>query len=161
VLLTGLLLVGAPSSVAAYGPNAIWQIGLSFNCNNPDVCGAELGGFRGWVEFDSGGGGDATLTGCSHMTAAGPVHVAGADHFSIEIEGWTIASGSAGPQTFFITAGTMTFTGRGGRTTVPSTEPIDTGIPAVPGHYSTQEILGFNPPPGVAIQIQVVKIPNR
>jgi hypothetical protein len=35
----------------------------------------------------------------------------------------------------------------------------DTGIPAVEGHYSTQDVLGFNAPPGVAIQVQVAYKP--
>jgi hypothetical protein len=38
---------------------------------------------------------------------------------------------------------------------------MDTGIPAVPGHYSTDEILGFEAPPGVAIQIQVAFRPAK
>ena len=41
------------------------------------------------------------------------------------------------------------------------TVPTDTGIPAAPGHYSTSDILGFKAPSGMAIQIQVTKIPNR
>jgi hypothetical protein len=32
---------------------------------------------------------------------------------------------------------------------------LDAGIPAVPGHDSTSDVLGFDPPPGVAILIQV------
>jgi hypothetical protein len=39
--------------------------------------------------------------------------------------------------------------------------PEDTGIPAAPGHYNTSSFLGFSPPPGVAFQVQVVKLPNR
>jgi hypothetical protein len=39
--------------------------------------------------------------------------------------------------------------------------PADTGIPAVPGHYNTSELLGFSPPPGVSFMVQVVRIPNR
>ena len=118
-----------------------------------------LGGFWGWVEFDSGGQGDATLTGCGHLVASGGPG-AGADHFNVEITGWTIEPGTAGPLTFFITDGTMTFTGNtGGRpVTVPILSPIDTGIRAVAGHYNTAQILGFNPPPGVAFQIQVVQL---
>jgi hypothetical protein len=53
-----------------------------------------------------------------------------------------------------------TYVGRFAHTEVISS-PADTGIPAAPGHYSTNEILGFQAPPGVSFQIQVVKIPNR
>ena len=62
----------------------------------------------------------------------------------------------------------MTTTGHGTPVTVPLTNddgslttpdnPLDTGIPAVPGHYSTQEVLGFTAP-GVAYQIQVAYKP--
>jgi hypothetical protein len=54
---------GFASSAGAYGGGAshdTWQIGLSFNCNNPSYPDCqnpetglpELGGFWGWVEFD-------------------------------------------------------------------------------------------------------------
>ena len=51
VMLGGVL--AAP--VGAYGGGAdhdMWQVGISFNCNNPDFCGPSLGGFWGWAEFD-------------------------------------------------------------------------------------------------------------
>jgi hypothetical protein len=38
------------SSASAYGGGAghdMWQVGLSFNCNNPDFCGDETVGFWG------------------------------------------------------------------------------------------------------------------
>ena len=169
------VLGAAAQPAAAYGHNGsldVWQIGLSMNCNNPSVCGEELGGFWGWVVFtrDPATGetdADAELTGCGHMVRAGGPGLAGADHFSAEAE-WIIGPGSAGPQTFLLTGGTMTFTGHGTPQTVPITNddgslttpqnPMDTGIPAVPGHYSTAEILGLTAP-GVAFQIQVAYKP--
>jgi hypothetical protein len=169
---TTLAVLGAAAAPAtAYGHNGsldVWQIGLSANCNNPSVCGPELGGFWGWVVFTSDPAtgetdADAELTGCGHMVRAGGPGLAGADHFAVEGE-WIIAPGSAGPQTFFLTGGTMTFRGHGTPQTVPLTNddgtlttpdnPFDTGIPAVAGHYSTAELLGFTAP-GVAYQIQV------
>src|SRR6266536_1999524 len=173
---TILAVVGAAAQPAsAYGHNGsldVWQIGLSANCNNPSVCGDELGGFWGWVVFtyDPATGetdADAELAGCGHMVRAGGPGLAGAGHFSVEAE-WVILPGSAGPQTFYLTGGTMTFTGHGTQVTVPLTNddgslttpdnPFDTGIPAVPGHYSTAELLGFTAP-GVAYQIQVAYKP--
>src|SRR5437867_1882476 len=147
-----ILLGGTTGGARPYGSDALWQIALSLNCNNPASCGSDLGGFWGWIEFDTGGAGDATLTGCGHLRASGPLHQAGADHFNVEITSWTVAAGSAGPFTFIVTGGTMTFTGgTGGRPiTVPILGAIDTGIPALPGHYNTAQILGFAPPPGVA-----------
>jgi hypothetical protein len=129
----------------------MWQVGLSFTCNNPAVCGDELGGFWGWVEFDRAGTqtwGDAQLTGCGHTIGGGG---AGAGHSSIEIESWTIAPGSAGPQTFYA-SGEETDFFRGTRETFDFTN-MDTGISAVPGPYSTSDVFGTTP--GVAIQVQV------
>jgi hypothetical protein len=61
-----------------------------------------------------------------------------AEAFGVDIEGREVEPGSAGPLTFFITGGTMTFKGQGGLAqTVPISEAIDTGIPAAPGHYNT------------------------
>ena len=168
-----LVLVAAAAAVLAlsmspanaYGGGAnhdMWQIGLSFNCNNPDVCGDEVGGFWGWVEFDRSADGtqtwgDAELTGCTHTVGGGGF--AGAGHSSIEVESWTIEPGSAGPQTFFA-SGEQTDSFRGDKTTFDITHE-DTGISAVPGHYSTSGILGMSPPPGVAIQIQVAFRPAK
>src|SRR5439155_5514039 len=73
VLAAGVL--AAPAS--AYGGGAahdMWQVGLSFNCDNPDYCGPDLGGFWGWVEFDRAGTttwGDAALAGCGHTVGGG------------------------------------------------------------------------------------------
>jgi hypothetical protein len=75
----------APAS--AYGHNGtldMWQVGMSFNCNNRALCGDELGGFWGWAQFtrDPATGdtdADAQLTGCFH--SAPGVGAAGAQHF--------------------------------------------------------------------------------
>ncbi|SRR6266540_810564 len=149
-------LLGAPAG--AYGSNALWQIGISANCNNPSVCGAELGGFWGWVEFDADNTGDATIAGCEHLQGRQLPGSSGAGGMRIDITGWTIASGSAGPSTFFVTSEIDTFTERGRPVTVtiPS-ENFDTGFPAVPGHYSTADVFGFTAP-GVAFQLQVVQL---
>ena len=92
--------------------------------------------------------GDAQLTGCGHTIGGGG---AGAGHSSIEIESWTIAPGSAGPQTFYA-SGEETDFFRGTRETFDFTN-MDTGISAVPGPYSTSDVFGTTP--GVAIQVQV------
>ncbi len=140
------------------------QIGLSFNCNNPDFC-EQLGGFWGWIEFDRGFTGDATLSGCAHLVSDTP-SLSGAFAFQADFT-WTIMPAAAPPfgmDHFWITGGTMKITGHTGGppVTVPITgTPFDSGVPAVAGHYSTSEIFGMSPPPGIAFQIQVVKIPNR
>jgi hypothetical protein len=150
--------IAAAPAANAYGGGAahdMWQVGISGNCNNPSVCGNDLGGFWGWAEFDRAGTqtwGDAEITGCGHLVGGGGPHSAGAGHSSIEIESWTIEPGSAGPQTFFA-SGEQTDFFPGGRDTFDFTHE-DTGIPAEPGHHGTADVLGFSAP-GVAFQIQV------
>jgi hypothetical protein len=166
ILPVGLLLsfVGGVLSVPAahaYGNKAVWQVALSFNCNNKKLCGQELGGFWGWAEFDADNTADAELTGCGHLKG-----YTGAQHISAEVDGWFTAPGDTGLKDFWIESETDTLTGKdfNGPVTVHNPDPpypSDTGIPAVAGHYSTDQVLGFEAPPGFAIQIQVVKIPNR
>lgn len=151
---------------SAYGGGAahdMWQVGVSRNCNNPDVCGQMLGGDWGWAEFDRSADGsqtwgDAELTGCGHVVGGGGPGLAGAGHVSIEIESWTIGAGTAGPQTFFATGQETDFAH--GTKTTSDFDHVDTGIPATPGHYNTNELLGFTAP-GVAFQIQVAFRPAR
>jgi len=154
--LGGALAVGGVAPAAAYGSLAQWQVGLSFNCDNPTLClpppaGQGLGGFWGWVEFDSNNTGDAELTGCSHFQ--GGLAAFGADHFSANITSWSVVSGT------FRVSGFLTFTGRTGGppVTVPF-GPIDTGIPAVAGHFSSQTLFGMAAPPGTNFEVQVVKL---
>ncbi len=151
----------------AYGGGAnhdMWQIGLSFNCNNPSLCNSEefggTGGFWGWAELDRSADGtqtwgDAEFAFCFHTVGGGG---AGAGHTSQEIESWYIAPGSAGPQTFFI-SGTETDRFRGGTETSEFSNE-DSGVPAVPGHYNTNDVFGFSAP-GLAVQIQVAFRPAK
>ena len=170
VLITSLavstaLLVGNAGTAGAYGGGAdhdMWQVGISFNCNNPEFCGDILGGFWGWAELDRSADGtvtwgDAEFAFCSHTVGGGGF--AGAGHVSQEIESWTIEPGSAGPQTFFIN-GEETDSVRGTRTTFDFTH-FDSGVSAVPGHYTAVDIFGFDPPPGIAVQVQVAFRPAK
>jgi len=156
--------LSTPLAGHAYGNLALWQIAISGNCDNPSLCAGTggTGGFWVWAEFDSDNTGDATVTDCDHLVG-GPTAVqqtSGAHHVNIDIRSWTIAPGSAGPSTFFVTSEVDTITGRTGGPPVviaiPS-ESFDTGVPAVTGHYSTNQILGFSAP-GVSFQLQVVQL---
>jgi hypothetical protein len=171
LLLAGLaaaavLAVGTASPAGAYGGGArhnMWQVGMSFNCDNPSLCTEEMGGtggLWGWIEF--GRSADGTQT-CGDAQAAFCIHTvggggAGGGHTSIEIESWTIEPGSAGPQTFFA-SGEETDSSRGMKNTFDFSH-VDTGISAVPGHYNTTDVLGFSAP-GVVIQIQVAFRPAK
>jgi hypothetical protein len=159
-----VLAVGFASPAGAYGGGAshdMWQIGLSFNCNNPSFCNTPdfggTGGDWGWAEFDRSADGtqtwgDAQTTFCFHTIGGGG---AGAGHTSIDITSWTISDSGT-----FVASGTQTDTYRGTKDTFDFTNE-DTGIPATPGHYSTSDALGFEAPPGVAIQIQVAFRPAK
>jgi hypothetical protein len=150
-VIVGSVIVGSMrvQTAHAYGSTALWQVGLSFNCDNPSVCGAtNLGGFWGWVEFDSGGLGDAELTGCGHLQG-GPG--GGAQHFSVDITSWTIGSNGD-----FIVSGTGTNAGHGGGS-FPLVD-MDTGIPALAGHFSALTIFGMQGPPGTNFEIQVTQL---
>jgi hypothetical protein len=84
---------GAPAA-QAYGTDHVYQLTYSLNCNDknsplcaPDVFG--LGGAWGWIEPDSDGTADATVTFCSH----GQGHN-GAFHENLDEVPWSIVSGS-------------------------------------------------------------------
>lgn len=148
------------SAVAGYGGGAgheMWQVGLSFNCNNPDFCGSSsLGGYWGWAEFDRDGAttwGDFRGSFCMHSVAH--TGFSGAGSITIEADSWTV-----GPFGTFLVTGTEVDTFRGQRTTTPLVDD-DSGIPAAPGHYETTQIFGSPVPPGVTVQIQVSYRPAR
>jgi len=153
---TAFFAVGA-GSAGAYGGDGtmdVYQIGISFNCDNPTFCGSDgLGGFWGWAEVDYNPAtgahtGDAQFTGCSHNG-----RLSGAGHTSIDITDWWVAPGSGGPNTLFTDEVDTSVSH--GHTDVQTITDNDTGIPLVPGHSSTSDIFGFQPPPGVAVQLQV------
>jgi hypothetical protein len=130
----GVSVAAAGSASATYGPLAQYQITLSVNCNNPSVCGDNLGGDWGWAVFNSDGTGDLQATFCFHLLGMG----GGAGHADVDIFAWHIAGG-----VFVIdSASDPSFEG-------PSP------IPSQPGHYND------HPAPGVNAEITVVKIPNR
>lgn len=151
-----VVLLRVPSA-HAYGRLAQWQVGLSFNCDNPTYC-QQLGGFWGWAEFDSDNTADAQLTGCQHFQG-GPA--GGAQHMSVSATGWTIAMTSQGVPDFFITGEVDTITGHTGGppvTVVIPSEFFDTGIPAVAGHFSPHTLFGMQAPPGTNFNIQVTQL---
>ena len=161
--LSTAMVVGTAGTAGAYGGGAdhdMWQVGISFNCNNPDFCSPDLGGFWAWAEFDRSADGtqtwgDAEGAGCFHNVGSRDSRGFGAAiHISLEIESWTIEGGM-----FFIN-GEETDTFRGEKTTFDVVH-FATGVPAAPGHYTATDVFGFDPPPGVAVQIQVAFRPAK
>src|SRR5207245_5026027 len=94
---------------AVYGRAAQCHIGLSFNCNNPSICGSQLGGFWGWAECDNDGTADAQLTDCQHLQGG---RAAGAHHVSVDVPAGGRYIGSDGD--CFVTSEVDTITGRTG-----------------------------------------------
>jgi hypothetical protein len=166
------LAAGFAASAGAYGGGAshdTWQVGLSFNCNNPsssfcqnpETGSPELGGFWGWIEFDRFANGtitgDEQVTGCGHTTGGGGQGSAGAFHADVDITSAHLGPpqpddpnfGTPGAQVFYIDSN------------VVNGEPNvadflgDSGVPAEPGHFS------FHPDPGVSGNIQVAFRPAR
>jgi hypothetical protein len=150
------------ASAGAYGGGSshdTWQVGLSFNCDNPSFCGNDLGGFWGWVEFDrwSDGSitGDAQLTGCGHSVGGGGPGSAGAGHIDLDITKAVI--GPSKPDdpnypsghVFYVRHNVAHFLPNGGTVTDDKDFLGDSGIPVEPGHYS------FHPAPGVAFTVNV------
>jgi hypothetical protein len=148
---------GAAQAYGGDGKMDVYQIGVSFNCNNKSVCSGEgLGGFWGWAELDhdpatGDNTGDAEFAFCTHGDFNG------AGHQSVEILNWWVAPGSAGDNTLFTNEeDTTTFRGQ---TQVETLYNQDSGVNLVPGHQSTTDIFGQQMPPGVVAQIQIAYKP--
>lgn len=141
--------IAGTAPAAAYGSDAVYQIGFSFNCDDPVACAVGPGnpfgpgGFWGWIELDStthpgvSGTAEIVVTGCDHFRTTAPY--GGADHFTVEGTWWT-AQTPNGP--IFLVS-TNTFGG------------VFFGAPAKSGH------LNLHPAPAIAIEIQVTRIPGR
>jgi hypothetical protein len=123
--------VGA-SVAQAYGTDHVYQLTFSLNCDNkasplcaPDMFG--LGGVWGWVEPDSDGTADGTVTFCGHNQ--GP---SGAFHQNLEGVTWSIVPASQLDGRF--TVGTDP----GGNYIVfdPASPIGFLAFPATPNHYS-------------------------
>ncbi|TMF85315.1 MAG: hypothetical protein E6I07_10915 [Chloroflexi bacterium] len=128
-----------------YGKTHVYEIEFSYNCNNPSLCGAFLGGAWGWIALNgtrAGGTGDAEVTFCAHTVGGGGPGSAGAQHMSADV--------------VWVNTGTLLLLFMEGSAT-----PVFVA-PSKPGHYSYEDVPFFGMPkaPGVAIQLQVVLIPT-
>jgi hypothetical protein len=166
-LLTMTPLVGVAG--ADYGGGAAldqWQVGLSYNCNNPTpgYCvdnngNPSLGGFWGWYVFTAppgsvSGTGDAQLAGCGHTVGGGGPGSARAGHFGLDNIAWHRDSNGD----FWIDDYTVKVTGKDGATLAAAQFPLflgDSGVSTTPGHY------GFHPAPGIVGEVTVSFRPGR
>src|SRR5438309_11215120 len=171
-----LFLVAATSSASAYGRADQWQTAFSGTCSSQSACpfgpapSKGASGFWGWCAFGGSDGSSAvgttgTTADCQITTYSGPGTTF---HISYDVTNWVIQSGSPfvfppGAPDFLVTSGTLTLSGPGapGPTGIPIPIPspcpgfiCDTGIPAVPGHFS------FHPGPVVELNVQVNKLPK-
>lgn len=161
--------LAASIPAGAYGGNgqmSVYQVGLSFNCDNPQLCVDQTGqpstgGFWGWLEFDNasadgqgGHGGDGQLTGCSHGGGFN-----GAAHSVLDISSWHIApdAQNGGLPTFFA-SGVETDSFRGQTRTFAFPDQ-STGVPAFSVHRPLEQLFGIPTPPGTSFNVQVAYKP--
>ncbi len=180
ILLAFLAFAATPTH--AYGA-AQWQVTFSFTCNAQACAGL---GFWGWCDFAgsapdglSGTSGDCQITNYNFNGAFG-IPAFSTFHISQDIHSWHIATGSIDlpPRMpgFFAESGTVVFKGSGaGALGLPTNTRIpfaplclhglfflcDTGIPAVPGHFTlnTIPLFGLSQQPGANYEIQVNQLP--
>jgi len=109
-----------------------------------------LGGFWAWGVFNQDGTFDAEITFCGHMsTPAGP-GLAGAGH---EHASGTYIVANLGQGPFIVLTHEIdVLTGQGRGVTIDSGPEFMPIAPAVKGHYSTVDLLGFSAP-GVTFQV--------
>ena len=145
--LTMFVAVSLPA-FADYGNTHQWELEFSFNCDNPTLCTANLGGtggFWGWVALNGAsplgpGTGDAEVAGCDHTIGGiGGPGGAGASHMSANVT-WVNSGGLL-----------LVFAPNSPN----PTQPVFVA-PAKPGHYDNDQL--FLPQlPGVSVQLQVVE----
>lgn len=146
-LAAALMVIGA-GGASAYGPDHLYQLTFSLNCDNKTspLCGPAVfgtGGFWGWIEIDGTAGAtsgtyDAQMTGCNHLTGT----QAGAAHTAVADGPWAILSSSALPPGTFVVG-----VDPNDRYLVPSGTGL--AFPVTAGHYAMR----FGP--GITTQVQV------
>jgi hypothetical protein len=154
----------------AYGPSQ-WETAFSANCNsNPAaqaICGPGHFGFWGWCAFAGGteGGTSGTAGDCQITQYFNPTLNAAVSptHISVNINAWMIRTVQVAPGVFvpffFATSSTFTCTGPG-TCPPPGSFNGDTGIPALPGHFTAEQIFGLTMQvPGLHFIIQVNQLP--
>ena len=137
-------MIGAPPAGATV--QTAWQVTLITDClpSAPSSC--------------TGLGNSASVSFFNEGTAVVEQALLGAYlvYRDWDVTKWTVQPGSAGPSTFFFLGGTISVPAS--KIVVPIPVPFDTGLPAVAGHYATDEALGVVLPPDSIFQVQVIDI---
>jgi hypothetical protein len=148
--IVGLVLAGS-APAAAYGNGAAYQVGLSFNCQNPVTCVASqsnpfgIGGIWGWIVVDKTGNVDGELEFQGHQNANAALN--GAVH--ITLSGFAVPTTQQAPFTPTDPNGKyLAIFQCGSGSCYPFFE-----IDATPGHYSQ------NFGPGINNELQVSQLP--
>src|SRR5262249_1852889 len=107
ISLVATMTLVAASAASAYGSADQWQIGFSATCTNTSVCPGASGivkspgtfGFWGWCAFGGSDGSSAvgttgTTADCQFSFYTRPP-VNNVTHFSYDVTGWEIKTGSA------------------------------------------------------------------
>jgi hypothetical protein len=173
------ILANAPSALA-YGRADQWQVGFSGTCSPQAPAsffcpGGISTGFWGWCAFGGSDGGSTVGTQGSTADCQLETYFGSGTslHVNYNVTSWIIQPPEAFSfflPDFLFKTGTITLSGPGVSTTpFPAHVPIpfpfgppingcpsficDSGIPAVPGHYS------LHPTTGAELNIQVTKLP--
>jgi hypothetical protein len=151
---------GAAPAAADYGNSGgnvqLYQVTASGNCNNPDFCGNNLGGFWAWAVMNQDGTFDAEVTGCGHLADAHAPGLQGSQHFQVDGH-YIIADLGPGLGLWLVivdevqtaSGGSL---GTGTVITIPS-EFMPIG-PAAKAKLSTVDFFGFSGP-GVSFNVTV------
>lgn len=153
-----LAIGGAVPAAADYGNSKgnvqLYQVTASMNCNNPSICGNNLGGFWAWAVFNQDSTFDGEVTGCGHLANDHGPGLQGAQHFHVEGH-YIITDFGLGPWLVIVdevdtaAGGSL---GTGTVITVPS-EFMPVG-PAAKAKLSAVDFFGFSAP-GVTFNVTV------
>jgi hypothetical protein len=152
------MIAGSVPAAADYGNShgnvQLFQITASANCNNPALCGNELGGFWAWAVFNQDGRFDGEVTGCSHLANDQGPGLQGAQHFHVEGH-YIVTDFGLGPWIVIIDEVDTAAGGSLGTGTVitVANEFMPIG-PAAKARLSTADFFGFKAP-GVSFSVTV------
>jgi hypothetical protein len=153
-----------------------WVATFTDQCTNPSICGqAFLGGEWGQGVFVRDNATGAT-TGEVEVVFAfhdvlGSGSIQAVSHLKTHVTSWSVGTGPNGVPNFVFDDYYSTFTGGTGlftdgiRAGPPFDSehcfigcPLETEIPAVPGHFTIESFFGVDEQPGFSYQANVVKV---